>query len=259
MKVVSDPSTDWQRFGETDPYWAVLTEPKFRRSNIDADARAEFFASGERHLQKVVETIRNSVDDAFAPARALDFGCGVGRVLIPMARRFPAVVGTDVAESMLREAGNNLREQGVRADLVLADDGVSRVTGLFDFIHSYIVFQHIPPAPGLILLDALLERLAPGGVGALHFTYLAPLSSRQRALRWLRHHAPLVTVATNLARGRSASAPYMELYEYNLELVFEKLRGADCVEFQAHLTDHGGLIGALIFFKKPRATPAPVR
>ncbi|HJP58472.1 MAG TPA: class I SAM-dependent methyltransferase [Gemmatimonadaceae bacterium] len=250
MRVVSDPSTDWESFGETDPYWAVLTEQKFRNSNIDTAARAEFFASGEAHVDWVVETIRATIDESFAPRRALDFGCGVGRVLIPLAKRYPGAVGIDVAQSMLREARRNIDAQAVSAELILGDDRLSRVSGAFDFIHSYIVFQHIPPARGLRLVAALLDLLNPGGAAALHFTYAAPLSIRQRLLRWLRHHTPMVTAATNLAKGRSASAPYMELYEYDLGRLFEIFRASGCADFHLRLTDHGGLMGAFMFFRK---------
>jgi 2-polyprenyl-3-methyl-5-hydroxy-6-metoxy-1,4-benzoquinol methylase len=39
--------------------------------------------------------------DDFAPRRVLDFGCGVGRVTLPLARRVDAVVAIDIADSML--------------------------------------------------------------------------------------------------------------------------------------------------------------
>ena len=251
LKVISDPSTDWEKFGDTDPYWAVLTDQKFRRSSMDAATRAEFFASGEAHLDWVEETIRSAVDVAFAPQRVLDFGCGVGRVLIPLAKRYPAAVGVDVADSMLREARRNMSEQDVSADLIRGDERLSQLTGAFDFIHSYIVFQHIPPERGLKMTAALVDRLTPGGTAALHFTYLAPLSARQRVLRWLRRHAPLVTATTNLVKGRSTSSPYMELYEYSLAGVFGILRASGSTDFHVCLTDHGGLMGAFIFFRKP--------
>ena len=41
----------------------------------------------------------------------------------------------------------------------------------FDFIHSYIVFQHIPRRKGLQLLKLLLNKLETGGICAIHFTY----------------------------------------------------------------------------------------
>lgn len=132
MNAPKGASPDWERFGELDPYWAVLTDGKFRADKLNAVSRREFFQSGDTHLDWVTEMIRGTVDPAFSPQHALDVGCGVGRVLIPMARRYPEAVGADVASSMLREAKNNLAVAGVKADLTLADDELTRLTGTFD-------------------------------------------------------------------------------------------------------------------------------
>jgi 2-polyprenyl-3-methyl-5-hydroxy-6-metoxy-1,4-benzoquinol methylase len=207
MNALKGPSSDWERFGELDPYWAVLTDEKFRASKINSDARRQFFESGETHVDRVVETVRASVHPGFSPRRVLDFGCGVGRVLIPLAKRYPESVGMDVATSMLREAASNLAEKGVIAELVLYDEALTRLTGTFDFIHSYIVFQHIPPARGL-------------------------------------------RTAANLAKGRPAASPRMEVFEYDLVRVFETLRGADCSDLRLVFTDHGGVRGAFVFCRK---------
>lgn len=262
MKGFNDPPSDWERFGEREPYWAVLTEDKFRGSKINPQTRREFFQSGEAHLDSVTETIRKTLDAGFSPQRALDFGCGVGRVLIPLARHYPDAVGIDVAKSMLREAQRNLVEGGVGAQLVLGDDALTRLSGAFDFIHSYIVFQHIPPARGLRITATLLDRLEPGGVAALHYSYASPLSPRQRFLRWARQRTSVVAAAGNLAKGRPASSPYMETYEYDLARVFETFHRAGCSALHLRLTDHGGLLGVFIFCRKngdankPAASPS---
>ena len=243
-------ASDWERFGELDPYWAVLTDEKFRADKLTAGSRREFFQSGETHLDSVIEMIRATVDSAFAPLRAVDVGCGVGRVLIPMARRWPEAVGVDVASSMLREATRNLEHAGVKADLVLADDGMTRLTGTFDFIHSYIVLQHVPPERGERICAALLQKLRPGGIAALHVTYRTPLSHRQRILRWGRSGTPLVGAVANLVKRRPVSAPYMELYEYDLAAIFELFRASGCTKVHSRFTDHGGLLGALVVGRK---------
>jgi hypothetical protein len=43
----------WDELGERDPYYAVVTHDEFRRSNIDADAKAEFFRMGREHLDEI--------------------------------------------------------------------------------------------------------------------------------------------------------------------------------------------------------------
>jgi 2-polyprenyl-3-methyl-5-hydroxy-6-metoxy-1,4-benzoquinol methylase len=250
LNASKDASPDWERFGDLDPYWAVLTEEKFRADKLHAGSLSEFFQTGEVHLDSVTEMIRNTIHPGFAPVRAVDVGCGVGRVLIPMARRWPEAVGVDIASSMLREARNNLATAGVKADLVLADEALTRLTGTFDFIHSYIVLQHVPPERGEKICAALLARLRPGGVAALHVTYRTPLSQRQRILRWARRRTPVVAALGNLVRRRPASSPYMELYEYDLGTIFEMFRATGCPEVHLRFTNHGGLLGVLIVGRK---------
>jgi 2-polyprenyl-3-methyl-5-hydroxy-6-metoxy-1,4-benzoquinol methylase len=255
MRIFNNPSADWERFGETDPYWAVITDEKFRAGKIAVDARREFFQSGEQHLDAVWRRIRESLQLDFSPRRALDFGCGVGRVLIPLARRCPVAVGVNVASSMLREAQRNMSEQGVTAELVAGDDELSRLSGSFDFIHSYIVFQHIPPRRGEAMVARLLDRLGPGGVAALQFTYRTPISSVQRIARWARLKVPLVAPVANVLKGRPPSNPYMQVYEYDTSRILEIVRAAGCKEMRLEFTDHGGVIGIFIYCRKGATGP----
>jgi hypothetical protein len=72
----------WEAWAKIDPYYAVLTDERFRAGNDPG----EFFDSGEKHIDQAFRTI-TSIAPAFAPQAAIDFGCGVGRLLIPLSRR----------------------------------------------------------------------------------------------------------------------------------------------------------------------------
>jgi trans-aconitate methyltransferase len=178
----------------------------------------------------------------------------VGRVLVPLARRFPGAVGVDVANSMLAEAKKNMLARGLFPELILGDDALSQVKGNFDFIHSYIVLQHIPRVRGEKLVAGLLERLRPGGVAALHITYSLGLPAPQRLFRSARLRAPFVGHAWNVVKGRGAFTPYIEVYEYDLATVFEILRSEACTEVYTTLTDHAGLKGLFLFCRKVTTT-----
>jgi SAM-dependent methyltransferase len=167
-----DTDSDWRKIAEDDPYWGVLSSNKFKTSNMDAQARSEFFSSGQNLMGRILAFIRAHIRRDFAPARSLDFGCGVGRLLIPIARFSSEAVGVDVAPEMLRLAGENLRSFGIaNAEVVPSDDELSNVSGSFEFINSYIVIQHIPPSRGYRLIGQLLQRLDKGGVASLQLTY----------------------------------------------------------------------------------------
>ena len=107
------------------------------------------------------------VDAALSPQRILDFGCGVGRVVIPFAQIAADVVGMDVSPSMLAEARSNCTAGGTtNVTLLRSDDILSTVEGTFDLVHSCIVLQHIEVPRGTALFAQLVRRIRPGGVGA---------------------------------------------------------------------------------------------
>lgn len=253
MMLRNDPDRDWEKLGATDPYWAVLTDDSFHRDSLTPENIAEFFARGEQDVANVFAAIEKCIAPDFRPARALDFGCGVGRLVIPMARRCAEVVGVDVSDAMLGEARRNADRAGVaNAEFVQGDDALSRVTGKFDFVHSYIVLQHIPVRRGEAMTRRLLELLEPGGVGALHYTYATGLSATSRALLWARMNVPLANPALNLLLGRKPAHPVMQLNEYSINRLLGILQGAGCRDVHGILTDHQGNLGVMLLLQKRR-------
>jgi SAM-dependent methyltransferase len=241
----------WQRFGQIDPYFAVLAHPRFRDAAKEGETRREFFTSGAEHVERLFATIRETLDPEFAPRRALDFGCGVGRVTIPLARRVAQVVGVDVSDSMLDEANKNCEEAGVRnVTLLKSDDGLENLSGDFDFLHSFIVFQHIPARRGAEILHAMLRRLSVAGIGALHFIYEIHAPGWKRLLRELRATFPLVNGLANLVKGDSFRRPYIEMHSYNVNRLLLHLQEQGCHRIHLRFTDHGLYKGIVLLFKK---------
>jgi tRNA/tmRNA/rRNA uracil-C5-methylase (TrmA/RlmC/RlmD family) len=98
--------------GEVEPYYGVKPERAYLKRNLDEQARAEFFRSGEEQLEEMLRIIQQHFDQNFSPTRALDYGCGVGRVLVPLARKVKQVVGCDVSPSMFKESKANCDRYG---------------------------------------------------------------------------------------------------------------------------------------------------
>lgn len=253
------PSTDshWEAFGKVDPYYGVLTDPKYRKVKSDEGIRDEFFSTGSRHVEGMLAVVERYLQSGFAPGRVLDFGCGVGRLTIPLSQRADEVVGVDVSDSMLAEARRNCDRAGAHnVALVKSDDQLSEVTGTFDLIHSFIVFQHIPPARGTALFSAMLPRLAEGGIGILHFTYWIPNSSSPTVTRRIyaaaRTEIRRAAEFLRLLPRRSRSGPIMEMNAYDIGELLRTLQDSGCHRIHLRFTDHGGPRGVVMFFQKDR-------
>jgi SAM-dependent methyltransferase len=210
---------DWEKWGATDPYFGVLSTEKYRAGRFDPSARREFFASGEAHVERVIRTIRDQFDSRFTPSSALDFGCGVGRLVVPLAAIVDQVVGVDVSASMLSEARNNCDSAGAANVRLVRSGDLAGVQGQYDLVHSYIVLQHIPWRRGRKILQALSEMVAPGGYLAVHFYTACHAPALARALVRLRYVFPPANWARNVMRGRPVFEPAMQLHVYDLDTI----------------------------------------
>ncbi len=249
-----DMSTDnaWEEWGKRDPYFGVITHPKFRRSGMDDHIKREFFESGELDVHRVLTTIRKHIDAAFVPRTVLDFGCGVGRLLIPFAKIADEVVGLDVSRSMLQEARRNCDEhqlQNVR--LFPSDDALSGLTDSFDLIHSCIVFQHIPVDRGRAIFAQLLRHLRAGGVGAVHLTYSKTHFAETHGIAPPSPPLPLLSAQASVQPGSTDADPEIQMNPYNMNEILFLIQKQGILHFQTEFTDHGGELGVFLFFQKP--------
>jgi 2-polyprenyl-3-methyl-5-hydroxy-6-metoxy-1,4-benzoquinol methylase len=247
----------WEHFGSTDPYHGVLTKEGFRKEKFDEQARTTFFESGERYVDFALSVVRSNIDAEFVPTRAIDFGCGVGRVTLPLARRCQHATGIDVSEGMLQEAAANAERAGVtNVSWTRSDRDLSGLTGTFDLIHSFIVFQHIMPHRGIAILDRLISVLSEGGIGIIHLTYAnrsgTPLVRRAMtaAYEWI----PFVNLLRNLVRRQPVRTPMMHMSRYSLNRVLRLLQERGCHDVHLRFTEAAhfsySVYGVILFFTK---------
>lgn len=230
----------WESVGARDPYFGVYSHARFH----GGANKQEFFRSGDEHLEALLPVIKE-FSPAFAPKRAVDFGCGVGRVVIPLSPVCGSVVGVDISTGMLDEARRNCRELN-NVEFARSPEDLQ---GHFDFIHSYIVFQHIRATHGLVLMESLVSRLEEGGIGALHFIYGSSLPWWKQ-LYYQLNHLPGVTGLANLAQGRPVSFHPVQMKRYPLKSVMEILRRHHCCRVGGYLTDHDGHLGMMLLFER---------
>jgi cyclopropane fatty-acyl-phospholipid synthase-like methyltransferase len=226
----------WKMWGKQDPYYGVYSEDRFSKETID-NHRDEFFATGQRTVEALLNRATRMLG-SFKTMSALEFGSGVGRMTIPLARRFDHVVGVELSSDMIAEAEHNCSLANItNAKFVTSDDALSKVQGSFDLVLSYIVLQHITPDRGMVLMDGLLNFVAPGGVAILQASVRRPERSAFAKMKYrVRHRLPWLAASINLLRGRKWSTLTMKMSEYDpieILLLYKKHQMGDVI-----LTEH---------------------
>ena len=162
--------SDWDRRAREDAnYYAAFG----RRDQEEAEFQATA-VDVVRDLDRELRRLGRRPDKA--ALRALEVGCGPGRIMLPMSARFGEIHGVDISAEMVRLARERLRETpnahpqvNNGADLgAFADDS-------FDFVYSYAVFQHIPSRE--VVFDYLSETrrvLRAGGLVRCQINGLPP-------------------------------------------------------------------------------------
>lgn len=151
--------------------WNARAEENARyyiHSTKTDQSEEEFDASGKHNVQTLV------IDDLMAitcdrdpkTMSALEIGCGIGRMTRHLAAVFEHVHAVDVSGEMIQGARKRLADlpnvsccETSGTDLSLFSDG------MFDFVFSFIVFQHIPSRE--VILNYIRESyrvLKKGGV-----------------------------------------------------------------------------------------------
>jgi SAM-dependent methyltransferase len=126
----------------------------------------EFYETAREVLNSLEWEMRRLPAANWRSRRALEIGCGPGRLMKPMAPCFGEIHGVDVSDEMIRIGREKLR--GVPHAHLHATNGASLgmfADESFDMVYSYAVFQHIPSKE--VVLEYLREThrvLKCGGV-----------------------------------------------------------------------------------------------
>ena len=250
---MADTDEAWELIAQRDPYWGVLSADEFLGTHLEGDAERRFFESGEAHIARVLDVLRTSIQPGFEPKVALDYGCGVGRLLIPLAKTCQRVVGVDVSATMLDRA----REHLSRADLTNVDlhraDDLGSIAVPVDLVHSVLVLQHVPPATGMAILETLVDLLAPGGCGAIQFHFRGSGGRSLRRLRRWRERSSFVNTVVVRALRRPARASLVLMHEYDSTSVLRTLaeHGAPVTLIETTALP-SGYTDATVYFQKAR-------
>jgi 2-polyprenyl-3-methyl-5-hydroxy-6-metoxy-1,4-benzoquinol methylase len=244
-----DSDKHWRQLGRIDPYLRTVRtlDPYKLDSNSPPVEGERYFASGERYVSHLFDAIERHVTPGFRPTTAVDFGCSVGRLAIPLARRCQSVIGLDVSKDALVEAEANAARQSVtNVRWLTSDDDLSSVTEPVELFHSYNVLQHLSVARGMSIVRRALQLLARGGVIAVHVPYADRASRLRRAINWAQVHIPGVNLLANIARGRSYDYPQMLMNAYDLGTLLDLVRERGCTAVHCMLVDQERYPGAVV-------------
>ncbi len=161
---------DWNQRAREDARYYVA----FGRRDQDEE---EFFASAADVVRALEEELKR-LPRYLQPVdrRALEIGCGPGRLLRPMSRNFGELHGVDVSDEMIRLAQERFgSSRGIHLRANSGADLTPLASDYFDFVYSYAVFQHIPSREVVLAyFDEIRRVLKTGGLARFQLNGLPP-------------------------------------------------------------------------------------
>ncbi len=138
-----------------------------RRSQSDA----EFLAAATGVINDLEAELRRLKTEERGSARALEIGCGSGRLMRPMSRHFLEIHGVDVSPEFIQEARESLRDlPNARPQQIRGTSLEDFADQSFDFVYSFDLFPHIPSQQLVVAFLREIHRvLRPGGLARLQF------------------------------------------------------------------------------------------
>jgi SAM-dependent methyltransferase len=183
---------EWEKLGRDDPLWAIVSAPGLRGKKWNVD---DFFETGRERIGKIDARLAEH-GLALGRGKALDFGCGVGRLTQALADRFEEVVGVDISETMVRSA-EQFNKKGNRVNYVVntrADLSVLAPKS-FDLVLSDIALQHLPPRLALAYVSEFFRIVKPDGL----VVFQLPRGPKNRWIAWIPE--PILDPFVNEVRG----------------------------------------------------------
>lgn len=155
---------NWDGQARHDAMWAVLSDPAKIGRRWDRD---EFFASGRAEiadLQRYMASHLAEAVDLRRRARALDFGCGLGRLSQALAEHFQQVDGVDISSETVQQArAHNRQGERVRYHVNLSER-LPFEDDAFDLVFTNIVLQHIDRGHALGYIAEFVRVMKRGGL-----------------------------------------------------------------------------------------------
>lgn len=163
-QILAHIRDSWTELGAGRPHYSVLAADEFLPDGFGSSSE-RFWRSGDIEATIIAAALARCGLGAPEQKICVEYGCGVGRVTVPLAARFAEVDAYDISRTHLE-----LAEQ--RASLLGADnihfhpcgDGLPDQLRPCDFFYSRLVMQHNPPPLIVRILRLALTSLKVGGI-----------------------------------------------------------------------------------------------
>jgi ADP-heptose:LPS heptosyltransferase/GT2 family glycosyltransferase/tetratricopeptide (TPR) repeat protein/SAM-dependent methyltransferase len=165
----------FERYGQTEPYWSVITTERFLKEKIDKHMD-EFFSTGRDAVAFFAAALRRNAIDLDSIHSVLELGCGVGRVTVHLADLFDQVIGVDISRAHLeiaRRTAERMGKANIRYEHMSSFSMIDALPAC-DALYTIIVLQHNPPPVMRLMLERLLRRVNPGGVAYFQVPVFTP-------------------------------------------------------------------------------------
>jgi len=212
---------NWNDLANQDAKWAILTHADKKNNQWDTQ---EFFQTGQDEVNRDLNYLAG-LNLHLEFGRALDFGCGIGRLSQALAIHFQEVHGVDVSSSMIEQA-NSYNTHSDRVKYFVNTEGTLTCLNEFqyDFVYSLICLQHIPAPYQGTYISEFMRLLIDGGFAMFQTIH---------AISWRKLVPNFMVEAYRHLRYKDQA--YIPIYGINPNIVKKIVKSHHCA-LEDHIT-----------------------
>jgi 2-polyprenyl-3-methyl-5-hydroxy-6-metoxy-1,4-benzoquinol methylase len=140
--------------------------PKHLQIRVAGVYKARFFESGRNLINDMEDFLQENGESLFKANDILDFGCGCGRMLIPLSFMISPskIVGTDIDKQSIGWLKSNYAPFKA-LDVNKIKPPTKYANATFDLVYGVSVFTHLPEDMQHAWLREMSRIMKPGGLG----------------------------------------------------------------------------------------------
>lgn len=196
----------WEQAAQGDALWNILTLPEKDQGRWTYE---DFYLHGALEIDHALRHLGALSLDTHR-SRALDFGCGAGRLTVALARHYKSVDGVDLSATMI-ELAKAHKPDGLRIRYHHNVEPNLRLfsTSAFDLVYSNIVLQHMPQELQRGYLAEIIRIVRPRGAALIEIP--AGPDMPHPLHRWLDMYAVSEADVVTWVREAGGHVAYVEL------------------------------------------------